>query len=129
MKNVIIVLALLILAGCGVSKSTHGKVLESLQRLTVERDAVNLKLKSLTTELDGTKKELETTLASKEVLDEELKKTKEELELCRDDVESLRVKAAKVEKLEEALNRIKIKLKDIRTRSKSILEDITEISE
>lgn len=129
MKNIVFIILMLVLSGCGVSKSTHGKVLESVQRLTQERDAVNVKLKNLTTELDGTKKELETTLASKESLDRELKKTKEELKQCQDDVESLRAKAVKVEMLEEALNIIKNKLKEIRTRSKSLLEDITEISE
>ena len=131
MKNVVLfmLMLMLVLAGCGVSKSTHGKVLESMQRLTQERDAVNERLKKLTAELDATKKELDTTVASKEALDKELGKTREELKRCQDDSESLRAKAAKVEMLEEALNTIKTRLKEIRTRSKGLLEDITEISE
>ncbi|MDT8316821.1 MAG: hypothetical protein RQ824_02380 [bacterium] len=129
MKNMVLLALILLMTGCGVSKSTHGKVLESMQRLTQERDAVNVKLKNLTAQLDETKKELETTLASREALDQELMKTKEDLKQCKDDVESLRAKAAKVEMLEEALNIIKNKLKDIRTRSRGLLEDITEISE
>ena len=128
MRTISLLLIPFLLAGCGVSKATHTKALESVQRLTAERDAVNERIKSLSDDLEKAKKENAALSAAKGETQEKLKKTADDLKRCSDELTLLKGRAAKADKLEEELNLLKVKLQEIRTQTETLLGEITEAS-
>ena len=128
MRFFLTMIALLIISGCGVSKSVHEMALNDIQRLNVESEAQKEKIGGLEKELAAAKKDIEGLVSKKSDMEVNLEKAVRDLEQCRTDSAARGEKIKELEVKEKELIQLKVDVRTVKERASGLLEMIEEIS-
>ncbi len=128
MRFILITVAVLIISGCGVSKSVHEMALNDIQRLNVESETQKEKIAGLEKELAASKKEIEGLSSKKSDMESNLEKAIRDIEQCKTDGAAREEKIKELEVKEKELIQLKVDIRTVKERATGLLEMIEEIS-